>query len=306
MKNYPSVEAFKLFVHLMQTQSLSQSAANLNIPVSTASHLLSDLRVFFEDELFVRCRQGLLPTQKARDELPYVLTLMQSYSNLKAVRQFDPSAIEREVRIGCVDNAPVSIFPSLLEQISDQAPNLCLTVHPLDSNRYDMLRQNEVDLIISPMSSAPSENFHTLDLPEQRYCIVCCPDHPLLKAYRQTSEPVSTDEILKYRFVDVALSFRRYGSVLLRSVVFPEFAPAKSAIRSYFFLAFVRALNGTDLLMVMPDKSARLFELSGGLSILPTQAQSIVHKPKMIWHDITHADPEMQWIRAKIFASVTS
>lgn len=290
----------------MQTLSLSQSAADQHLPISTASRYLSDLRIFFEDELFARCRQGLIPTPKAREELPYVLTLLESYANLKTVRHFDPAAIEREVRIGCVDNAPVAIFPSLMEQIGDQAPRLCISAHPLDGNRYDLLRRNEMDLIISPMSSAPSEDFHTLDLPEQRYCVVSRREHPLQLRYQENLVPVLTEEVLQYRFVDVDLNFRRYGSVLLRNVVFPEFASAKSAIRSPFFLAFARSVSCTDLLMVVPEKTANFFESFAGLAILQTQTQSVVHKPKMIWHDITHADPTMQWVRSKIYASATN
>lgn len=306
MKKYPSVELLELFVDLMRTQSLSATAAALEIPVSTASRQLSELRQFFEDELFYRCRQGLMPTHKARDLQPAVLALLGGFKGLKNVKEFDPASLEQEIRIGCVDNAPVAIFPHLVEQLREISPGLCLTVYPLDSNRYDMLRRREVDLVISPMTIVPSENFHSLDLPEQKYCLVCGKNHPLAERCRENGPALETQEILQYRFVDILLSYRRHGTALLRNIVYPEFAAARSAVRTYFFLPFVNAVEKTDLLMVVPEKTADSFLDRAELTVLKTQARPVSHTPKMIWHDITHVDPAMQWVRSMIYASAAT
>ncbi len=305
MKNYPSFEELSLFVSLMQTLNLSKSAGALGLPVSTASRQLASLRDFFDDALFSRCRQGLLPTQKARELLPSVLAIVNSYSDLNASKAFDPASVQREINIGCVDNAPVSIFPHLMEELAQKAPGICISIHPLDSNRFDLLRHNELDLIISPMSMPPSENFHMLSLGTQSYSIICRLEHPLYRKFQQDKRPASTDDILQYRFVDVALSYRRSSTVLLRTIAYPELTLARSAIRSYYFLSFIRVVLNTDLLMVLPDKTAHFFANTDKLAILPTQAKPLTHTPKMVWHNTTHKDPVLQWVRSMIFATAT-
>ena len=108
---------------------------------------------------------------------------------------------------------------------------------------------------------------------------------------------------LCHRFVDVALSNRKSGVVLLRHSVFPEFSRAASAVKSYYFISFIGATVGTDLLMVLPENSARLFERLGQAVILPTAAKSVEHVTKMIWHETTHNDLVMQWVRAMMVSS---
>ncbi len=305
MKNYPSFEELSLFVSLMQTLNLSKSAGTLGLPVSTASRQLASLRDFFDDALFSRCRQGLLPTQKARELLPSVLSLVNGYAELSPDKTFDPASATRDINIGCVDNAPVSIFPHLMEELAQKAPGICISIHPLDSNRFDLLRHNELDLIISPMSMPPSENFHMLSLAPQSYCITCRREHPLYQKYLSDKRPAATVDILQYRFVDVALSYRRSSTVLLRSIAYPELALGRSAIRSYYFLSFIRVVLNTDLLMVLPDRTALYFAKNDTLTILPTQVKPQTHTPKMVWHNTTHKDPVLQWVRSMIFTTTS-
>lgn len=289
----------------MKTGNLSQAASMQDIPVSTASRHLSELREFFNDPLFTRYSHGLLPTQKARELILRVSSLLEGFSTLKEELSFDPSSVSREIRIGCVDNALLAIFPHLIEELSQKAPNICLCIHPLSSNRFELLRQNELDLIISPLSSIPSENFHVLNLSPQRYVIVCRDGHPLYRQYCETGRPISTEEIIKYRFTDILLSHNRYGNSLLRNTVFPDLAIAKSAVKSYYFLSSAGATLHSDFLMVLPEKTALFFAHAEGAAILPTETQSVVHTPKLIWYQTTNADPTLQWIRALIYSSNT-
>lgn len=306
MKNYPSFGSLQLFVNLMSTGNLSRTAAALGIPTSTASRHLAELKDFFGDALFTRCRQGVLPTQRARELLPAVCSLIHDFESLEETRAFNPAEIAREIHIGCVDNAPLAIFPDLMRDLASKAPHLCVNAHPLDGMRYELLRQGELDLLISPMSATPSENFHALNLCEQRYVVVCRRRHPLYLKYLDTGLPIETEDVVEHRFVDVALSHRRSGPMLLRHAVFPEFARAESAVKSYYFLSFVTATFETDFLMVLPETSALYFQNIGLSVILPTKVQSVVHTTKMIWHDTTHNDPVLQWVRAVIFSSASA
>ncbi len=305
MKNYPTFESLLLFSELMQSGSLTRTAAAQGMPVSTASRHLAALRDFFDDPLFSRSRQGLLPTQKARTLLPAVQSLLSQFGSLRKNDGFDLQEISREVRIGCVDNAPKTVFPNVAQEIAKAAPNICICVYPLDGNRFELLRRERLDLIISPVSAAPSKNFHFLCLSPQRYAIVCSPEHPLYKKHLGTGEPAETEELLKYRFVDIVFN-QRSVSTLLRASVFPEIADAKSAIKSCYFLSFTSVMMNSDFLMVLPEKTALFFQRTENAAILPTAASSVVHRPKMIWHDTTHADPVMQWVRAMIYSSASS
>jgi DNA-binding transcriptional LysR family regulator len=301
MRKEPPIEAFELFQTLLTERSLSAASARLGLPVSTASRFLADLRDFFDDPLFTRCREGLIATHKATELGRRVDRLLAEYAAVTRPEVFDLSSVRREVRIGCVDNAPFSLFPNLVRQVRQKAPAVTLSFLPIHGDRFEMLRHRDLDFVIMPMQGTLQEGFHALELGVNRYVLVCGERHPLCAA----PGPLADDQVLAYPFVDIILGPGRQGAHqrLLRQVRFPDWAAASSAVKTYFFLPFIGTVADTDLLMVLPERTAKRLTRSYGIRILPTLTQGLIDQPHIIWHDVTHRDSLMQWVRAMFLTS---
>lgn len=78
------------FVTLCRLQSLTVSAQKLNLSLSSACRMLTHLRETFGEPLFVRSRNGLMPTPGAMALLPKAIMLLDGFDDLFEPPVFDP------------------------------------------------------------------------------------------------------------------------------------------------------------------------------------------------------------------------
>ena len=55
--------------------------------------------------------------------------------------------------------------------------------------------------------------------------------------------------------------------------------------------------------MVLPKRTALALSRQYPIRILPTRTQAAADHPRLIWHDITHSDPLMQWLRGQFLVA---
>ena len=164
-----------------------------------------------------------------------------------------------------------------------------------------MLRERALDFIISPLMRGGGEELHTLDIGCNDYVLIGSDGHPLARACQSEMRTASDEEVLRFAFIDILIGARQNLSTL-RATRFPAWRNAHSAAKSFFFLPFIKTLIGSDLLMVMPRKTAVGLIRVYPLTIIPTDTQSLSDNPKIIWHTVNHNNPLMQWLRGMIAA----
>ncbi|WP_419547067.1 helix-turn-helix domain-containing protein [Parasutterella excrementihominis] len=67
MKEYPSFVELRLLQELFKESNLTAAAAKLSLTTPTASHYLTHLRNIFDDRLFIKAKNGLVPTSRAEE-----------------------------------------------------------------------------------------------------------------------------------------------------------------------------------------------------------------------------------------------
>src|SRR3546814_1518959 len=89
---------------MMRLKSVTLAADELELPQSSLSRNLSALREHFNDPLFVRTRNGMVPTSIAQSVAKGVEEALRIYRNGLCGRQsFDPALSERNFRIAASD-----------------------------------------------------------------------------------------------------------------------------------------------------------------------------------------------------------
>lgn len=286
-----------LLTTLCRTRNLASAAERLGLSTPTASRMLAQLREIFSDQLFTRFPGGLVPTRKAVLLEARAAEVLERYGALMEPLAFDPARIEREIRIGCADNAPFSIFPNFADRLIAQAPGVTVSFLPLSEDRFALLSAGEIDFAVSPVMALP-EGFRGLELARTDYVLTASPEHPLVALARERG-PVPTEAVLAHPFADVCFHTRPEASwSSLRETVFPSWTRGRAAMRTTQFLSLVPAVTASRMLLILPRRTAEVLARGGLLSVIPTVERSIEHRPQLIWHHRANDDLELQWVRS--------
>lgn len=306
VKKFPSAQSLKFLRVLSHECNLSTTAQKMGISVAAASRMLADLRTCFGDELFVRCKTGLLPTQRTSDLCPLIDEVLGAYEALLDENELDITTVHRDIRIACVDNALFSVCPNIVQTVQATAPGICLDFYPIDEMRFELLRTGKMDFLISPIDELPGDDYRALDLKRNEFVICCGAQHPLAVGQQADGKPVTDEQLLRYRFIDVVFERYRHNTNLLRQMIYPSLGEGQSVAKTRYFLPMMQNLINTDLLMVLPRYTVECMRVmaTGEVRILQTVTQPKSNIAKLVWHRITHADPVMQWLRGIIVQSV--
>lgn len=88
-----------VFVALMEERNVSRAAKRLGMTQPALSNALSRLRLMLKDQLFIRERYGVQPTEMALDLAPVVAAaLAQIDDAVLGQQEFDPAKTERSLR----------------------------------------------------------------------------------------------------------------------------------------------------------------------------------------------------------------
>lgn len=170
------------FVTLCRLQSLTVSAQKLNLSLSSACRMLTHLRETFGEPLFVRSRNGLMPTPGAMALLPKAIKLLDGFDDLFEPPVFDPAQAQRLIRIACADFGAVSILTKVIPAIIDKAPHLDFQILPIESDLVGKLSTGEIDFGIFPTEKT-SPGIRSVRILESPYRYVVRRGHPLEAIY---------------------------------------------------------------------------------------------------------------------------
>lgn len=294
------LESLRLLKALCQTHNLASAAILAEMPVSTASRLLSAMRERFEDELFTRCSGGLAPTARMCRLLPKVNTLLADYDDLMEPESFSPATLRRCFRIGCLDRAVRFVGP-MLDTLARTAPGVSIEIVTLDNRWEEHLRSGVLDLVISPVRKV-GEGFCHAVLASLGTCFVVAPDHPLLARLEQNGT-VTLDDLLEFGHIEVAYT----PSVFYRShaALEPErWRERRIVVTVPSFFSALLMVRTSHLVLRMTASPVSFYDTLGVLRTFEAPAElDEAFEPKLIWHERGAGDPALEWFRAALIAN---
>ncbi|MBI1326794.1 MAG: LysR family transcriptional regulator [Alphaproteobacteria bacterium] len=140
---------------LFETRSVSVAASQLNLTQSAVSHALARLRHMFDDALFIRTPQGLLPTEKAERLRKSLHDLLEDASALvRGGVGFDPLKSTRHFLVAVMAHSAYSVLPDLIVKLRNSAPDITITtiyVSPYES--MEEIERLRADMLIGGLPS---------------------------------------------------------------------------------------------------------------------------------------------------------
>jgi len=167
-----------VFDEVYKTRSVTRAAENLNIPQTSVSFALARMRRQFNDPLFVRTPEGMIPTPHAEQLLG---PLRQAYELLQAATQeqvvFDPATSTRHFRISMTDVSHLEFLPGLMRRAEVVAPAVHIEVFRITPDTAQRLAAGDADLAVGYMPELEA-GFYQQQLPKQGFACVVRRDHP--------------------------------------------------------------------------------------------------------------------------------
>lgn len=273
---------------LLDEGSVTRAAQRLSLTQPAVSGMLTRLRDYFGDPLFVRTSHGMVPTLRASELSMPVKQILTDIAILLKPMQFDPMTAELTYTLVATDYALKAVVVPLIVALKQHAPRIRIAVRSVDSERmYQQLSRGEVDLALVTPQTTP-DDLHGRALYQEEYVCVARSHHPLAAASEMTLEQFCEQEHIlvstEGRFMGVTdealaeLSLTRRVGVSVNS-----------------FLVIPDILRSTDMIAVVPG---RMVPVDSDLAIIPLPLNVPGFTKSMAWHERTHRDPAHQWIRA--------
>lgn len=270
--------------------SVSTAARLLGMSQPKVSASLARLRETFDDPLFERVRDGVMPTPRA-DEIAQPiregLALVDMAADLP--EEFDPGDAEGTTAIGLTELAEPLLMRGLLPVIRESAPNLCLFLRDLsDQDIATGLYDGSLDMAIHDQ---PIEG-------RQIHCEMLLRS-PLVCAAREgwsaRHGPVTRERFAELPFIDLKTRQRAHKK-LDRSLA-AQGCSRRLVYQTGGYWSMAGLIAGTDMLAVLP----KVFfdEVSATFSLEEIDMPFDVPREEayLIWHARNDDDAMLEWLR---------
>ncbi|MGP0174688.1 LysR family transcriptional regulator [Pseudomonas sp. NCHU5208] len=281
---------FIVFDAIYTEANLTRAGQIVGITQPAVSNALARLRETFNDPLFVRTAQGMVPTPMAQNIIGPVRNALQLLRvSVQESRTFNPQQAGKTYRISMTDLSEQILLPPLFQRLRRLAPNVCIesflakrreTTKELAAGRLDFA----VDV---PLNTDPQVRH--VKLLEDRYVCAMRLGHPLAK------DRISLDEYLSLPHIHI--SSRRSGLGYVDLALGKMGIQRRIALRSQHYLMASSVMQQTDMVMTVPSRFARRHNLHH-VELPVNDVPSL--ETHLYWHESTDQDPANRWMREQM------
>ena len=198
---HPDLNLLPIAVALYEQLSVSRAARQLGMSQPAVSKALRRLRETFDDALFVRGPNGIVPTPRAhaivRAARPHLQHLQE---DLLKGEIFDPATSTRAIVLGLSDIAEMAFLPSILNHLRVHAPKCPVTtVTARDAPLAEALEKGDVDVAAGYFPALAQRNFRQRRLSKHGFACLMRTGHPLWKKRLTVSAFLAAEHVVVRR-----------------------------------------------------------------------------------------------------------
>ncbi|MBV4533734.1 LysR family transcriptional regulator [Pseudomonas sp. SWRI107] len=280
---------FIVFDAIYTEANLTRAGQIVGITQPAVSNALSRLRETFNDPLFVRTAQGMVPTPMAQNIIgPVRNALALLRTSVQESRIFNPQQANKTFRISMTDLTEAVILPPLFQRLRRLAPTLVIESFPCKRRETTKeLAAGRLDFAVdAPLNTDPQVRH--VRLMQDRYVCAMRPGHPL------ADSKLTLDSYLGMTHIHI--SSRRNGLGYVDLALGKMGVQRRVALRSQHYLMASQVLQQTDMVMTVPERFARRHQLRH--QPLPVEVPAL--ETHLYWHESTDQDPANRWMREQI------
>lgn len=282
---------------LLTSSSVSAAAAKLGLTQPAMSRHLKALRALTGDLLLVRVGNRMVLTPRAQSLAAPVRRILNDLSLLyEGGTSFEPAAAQYSFRMASYDFLPASFFAGLVKRVTEASPGSTLEIRGL-ADRIESLRQlneGDVDVAVSIRQDVPGHLHAKQLLSDPVVCVVrkghALARNPSIEVYRAAAHIAGLEQ------------FPGAGggmdSLLARAGIAP-----RTVVRTQYLGLIPQMLAETDLVLTTGRTLAGAMARQRPLEVLPFPIPIGPLRFQLIWHERTHKNQAVAWLRAQILAA---
>ena len=285
-----------VFDTIYREGSLTRAARALHLTQPAVSHSLSRLREHFDDPLFSRQGNQMVPTPLARRFLESMRPgLTQIQSAVNQFHAFDPANQRKTYSLALRDILESTFLPKLMGRL-ESYPELEIVSQRVP--RRDMetqLAAGKLDFAVDVLLPVSNQTGHEL-LRHDRLVVLARKGHPL------TGGGLTLDKYLEAKHVLVSSRSEGPG---IEDFELSRFGVQRNIrLRCQHYYAACRVAEGTDLLLTMPENYARIIAERADIDILTTPVDLPGIDVHLYWHKAYEREPALIWFRGQLASVV--
>ncbi|MEM7068399.1 MAG: LysR family transcriptional regulator [Pseudomonadota bacterium] len=289
-----NAKQLRLFLAVLELESVSKAADELDLNQSTVSYSLEKLRTVFGDPLFVKQGRGILPTDTAQEIAPQIREILLELEVLATAREYDPLQDKSEISIATNVMELMPYCNAIKIALNKEAPNTSVRFLELGSraNIRHMLETQEVNFVISVRpAKLPTALLSTPLLTFEQVCF-----------YDGSRRgPVNTVEDY-CEAPHATLDFGGSAKSTIDSTLDALSMSRKVALKAPNCAALANLMKGTDCISTM-QVDLRRYAMSGFDYCEPPIIVPSVNFD-LIWHRRSRFSEKISWLRELIKTAV--
>lgn len=285
------VKTLRMLSALLDTASVTRSGETLGLSQPAASRAVERLRRALGDTLLARTSKGYVLTARAEALKPLVVEALAALARVCEQGVFDPATTRRTFRIASTDYGSVTVLSHWAARVAQAAPGICLDVLPFGPGTLSNLENGRLDCALYADAELPPD-FHYRELFRDDYACLARRGHPGLEA---SSGKTILTAIAACR--QAVVMYPDGGQMRPDDVLqMLGVSPAPASLRTPYFMSAPWVIAETDLVMCAPRRVAERLATLTNLQVIPLPG-SPSFGYRLIWHERSHLDPGLKWLR---------
>ncbi len=277
---------------LLTKRQVTAAAGEVGLSQPAMSRALQRLRALFDDPLLLRAPGGLILSARAEALAPRVRSLLTEITALIDGQRFDPSLVEKTVRIVASDYHMVTIIPQVLRAVNRAAPGVSVRIEPYSSDAPTKVARGEIDLIFATDDTPLSPGAQSEPLFEDYLVTAVRQGHPVL------GRPLTLEAYAALEHV--VISILQDGRTDTDAFLAAQGLKRAIALTTPNFVGALAVVGATDLAVTASQILVRTFAEQFGLAALAPPLPKTAFVVTQVWSAHRSSDPFHIWLREQI------
>jgi len=276
---------------IFETENLTHAASRLGVSQPTLSSSLNKLRLLLGDELFVRSRGAMRPTERAlqfREPLREILDAVRF--EIFARAPFDPAEEPGTFTISTTDFGELEALPDIITFLAQEAPGVTVRTILCESSELPKaMDAGEIDLAYGYFADLNEATFHQQVILEHDAACLVRRDHPRI------GQTLTLDDYRDAAHV-AASPGNRIGDIISDSLREQGIERRISLAMSHsVYMPFI--VSKTELVATLPRPAAEQAAMLYPVNMFETPFPSPKLQLRQVWHRRFDKSPRLKWFR---------
>lgn len=287
----------KVFEALAEERSATKAGDRIGLTQSSVSNALNRLRQVFEDDLFVRTPQGMMPTPLAEQlERPIRTALTQLRDALANPADFDPASANGAIRISTYDFLVTPLAKKLVRAVTQSAPKVDLRFIPLDKETlYGDLDADRIDLAIGAFFAEIPKRHFSREFVRDRFLCIARDGHPAF------AQGLTIEDYVAYPHILVSAKLDNRHAI--DRALADHGLERRVSLRVGHLQSVPTMLAETDYLATISMSAGPGLTALGNCVTTPLPFDVPDWPLTMVWSRRSETDPLQAWARAQLLAA---